>query len=68
MGKQNYWDPKDYTIEDQLRDMIKGWDVSADDTSVIKEKDGYGRAFVASSSDKGHDRYDKHDGKWEKTH
>lgn len=62
------WDPKDYTLEDQINDMTKGWDVSADDTSVIKEKDNYGRAFVSSDSEKGHDRYDKKDGKWDKTH
>ena len=48
--------------------MIDGWDVSADDTSVIKEKDDYGKAFISSSSERGHDRYDKKDGKWEKTH
>lgn len=65
MGK---WDPRDYTLEDQLRDILKGWDVYADDYWVIKERDDYGKAFVTSNSEKGHDRYDKVDGKWEKTH
>lgn len=68
MSKQEKWDPKDYTLKDQLNDMIKGWDVSADDTCVIKQKGDYGKVFVSSNSEKGHDRYDKKDGKWEKTH
>lgn len=68
MSKQEKWDPKDYTLKDQLNDMIKGWDVSADDTCVIKQKGDYGKAFVSSDSKKGHDRYDKKSGKWEKTH
>lgn len=62
------WNPEDYSLEDQLKDMIKGWDVSADDTSVIKEKGESGRAFVKSDSEKGHDRYDKKDVEWKKTH
>ncbi len=62
------FDPKDYTLEDQLSDMLKGWDVSADDTSIMKQKGDDGRAFVSSDSEKGHDRYDKKDGEWNKTH
>ena len=68
MAKIGKWDPKDYTLVNQLRDMAKGWDVSAGDTSVIKKKGGYGKAFVSSDSEKGHDCCDKKDGAWKKTH
>ncbi len=37
MGKRDSFDPgKDYALETQIRDMIKGYDVVADVTSVIK--------------------------------
>ncbi len=67
MGK---WNPHDYTLEDQIKDIAHGWDVSAgDDGSVIKVRDnGSGRAFIPSSSEKQHDRYDLKDGEWKKTH
>lgn len=34
MAKIGKWDPKDYTLVEQLKDMTKGWNVSADDMSV----------------------------------
>ena len=59
----------DYTLDAQLRDMLKGWDVSVDEISIIKQKGDQGKAFLNNpNSDKGHSRFDKKNGKWEKTH
>lgn len=64
MGK---WDPRGYSLVDQLKDMTNGWDVSAgDDGSVIKIRDGAGKAFIPSSSDKLHDHYELINGEWVK--
>lgn len=70
MSKREKWSPSDYTLENQLSDMLKGWAVVADETSVIKEsQDGeYGRIFIESDGDRGHERWDKVDGVWTKTH
>lgn len=62
------FDPKNYPLESHLKDMLKGYDVSSGDTYVIKQKGNDGKAFISSDSEKGHDRYDKKDGKWVKTH
>ena len=65
MGK---FTAKDYTLESQLRDMIKGYDVIADDNFVMKmDSNGHGKAFVDNPDDpKGHDHYEYIDGKWVK--
>lgn len=70
MGKNNSWDPNDYSLEDQIKDIAQGWDVSAgEDGSVIKVREGsVGKAFIPSESAKKHDRYDLKNNKWEKSH
>lgn len=61
------WDPHDYSITDQLKDMINGWDVTAgDDGSVIKIREGGGKAFIPADNEKGHDHYELVDGQWTK--
>ena len=51
----NYWDPNDYTLEDQLRDMINGRDVvTSDDGTVMKGNDHHVDIFWGSDSERGH--------------
>lgn len=33
-SRRDAWNPKDYTLTDQIKDIAHGWDVSADDASV----------------------------------
>lgn len=69
MSKRKPFDPAAYTLESQLRDMVNGYDVAADDTSVIKvRQDGSGVAFVKSDGPRGHDRYDRDQNGWRRTH
>lgn len=69
MGKRKPFDPAAYTLESQLRDTVNGYDVAADDTSVIKvRQDGTGAAFVKSDSPRGHERYDRDQSGWRQTH
>lgn len=50
-----YWNPKDYSIENQLSDIMGGKDVvSCDDGVVIKGDDGHVNVFWPSNSEKGH--------------
>lgn len=50
-----YWDPNNYTIENQLADKINGKDViTCDDGSVLKGNESHVDIFFPSSSDSGH--------------
>lgn len=61
------WDPNDYSLVDQIKDIAKGWDVSAgEDGSVIKVRPGAGKAFIPADNEKGHDHYEFIDGEWKK--
>ena len=51
----NYWDPNNYTLENQLSDMLRGKDVvTCNDGTVIKGDDNHVDVFWPSSSDRGH--------------
>lgn len=53
MGK--YWNPADYTIEDQIREMAYGRDVATSGNDVLKgNSDGSVSLFTPSGSDRGH--------------
>ena len=50
-----YWNPNDYTLENQLSDILSGKDViTNDDGTVIKGDDRHVDVFWPSSSDRGH--------------
>lgn len=50
-----YWDPSDYTIEDQLREMVNGRDVATSGNDVLKEDaSGDVSIYWPSDSDRGH--------------
>lgn len=49
------WDPRDYSLENQLADTIKGYDVvTSDDGTVMKGKDDHVDIYWPSDSEKGH--------------
>ena len=49
------WNPKEYSIKDQLSDMINGYDVVvSDDGTVMKGKGDHVDVYWPSSSSKGH--------------
>lgn len=49
------WDPRDYNIEDQLRDIVNGRDVAASGNEVFKDSsNGDVSMYWPSNSEKGH--------------
>lgn len=62
-----YWDPRDYTIEDQLREMVNGRDVVTSGDDVLKgSSNGDVNIFWPSDSDRGHGHGVSHeDGSWD---
>lgn len=66
---KNYWNPNDYSLEDQLRDMCNGRDVViSDDGSVSKGTGNHVDVFYPSDSERGHGHtafdYDEDTGRW----
>ena len=68
MGK--YWDPSNYSIEDQLLETINGRDVATSGNDVLKgHSNGDVSIFWPSSSENGHGHAVVHsDGTWEIAH
>ena len=55
------WDPRDYDVDDAIRDLAEGSlsDVLFTDNGVMKEyPDGHITDYVYSDNDKGHNSYD----------
>ena len=49
------WNLDDYTLEDQLRDMVNGRDVvTCDDGTILKGNDDHVDIYWPSDSEKGH--------------
>jgi|GEM_PF-5937792 len=68
MGK--YWNPSDYSIEDQLLEMMNGRDVATSGDDVLKgHSNGDVSIFWPSDSDRGHGHAVVHpDGTWKIEH
>lgn len=50
-----HWNPEDYTLVNQLSDIINGKDVvTSDDGTVMKGTENHVSVFWTSSSSKGH--------------
>ena len=62
----NYWNPYDYSLENQLSDMLRYGDVYAsDDGTVMKDHGDYVEMNFPSDNEKGHISYDYYnDGSW----
>ena len=64
------WDPKDYSVDDAIKDIAYGnlKDVLFTDNGVMKEyNDGHITDYVSADNDKGHNSYDYNkdsDGIW----
>lgn len=50
-----YWDPNDYSLENQISDIMGGRDVAVSDGgNVMKGNDSHVSIFWPSDSEKGH--------------
>ena len=65
-----YWDPSDYSIDNQLLEMVNGRDVATSGDDVLKDgSHGDVNIFWPSDSDCGHGHGVFHeDGSWDIVH
>lgn len=62
-----YFDPNNYTLENQLSDTLRYGDVLTDDDgTIMKDHDDYVEIIIPAKNDKGHITYDYYgDGHYE---